>query len=277
MIKLFASDLDGTLLNEYHEVDDIICKAIEMVEDHHAMFSVATGRHIFQYQRLDYDIKSDYYIISMNGALILDNHSDIVSYQCLDKQFIKELLVNFGDYHFDFLTPYHKYVKQSKEEYHDILKNGRIFRNKKRHFDYEKIAKWCIFNASDEDILKQDIIKIDIIIEDDNCYKKFNDFINQFDNICNAPSHIGAFEITAKGVNKGSAIKTLCQKLNIDEDEVAVYGDGGNDIEMLKMFKHAYAPADAIEDAKKYALEVLGDYSNHSVALHIIKTLNNRG
>ena len=32
MIKLFACDLDGTLLNKDHQVDEIICEAIEMIE-----------------------------------------------------------------------------------------------------------------------------------------------------------------------------------------------------------------------------------------------------
>ena len=275
MIKLFACDLDGTLLNKDHQVYEIICEAIEMIEKEHKFFTVASGRHIFENQKLDYDINADYFIISMNGALILDHNSKIISYKCLDKDFISDVLDNFNDYHFDYVSPKYKYIKQSKEEYYDILKNG-VFKNKK-HFDFENIAKYCIFDSKDEDIMKADIIKLDIILFDDKA-KKFSDFISNYDNvITNAPSFENAFEITAKDVNKGMAIRELCHILDVDEDEVAVYGDGGNDIAMLKMFSHSYAPGNAILEARMCASEVIGDHKDHAVALHIMDTLRNRG
>ena len=117
MIKLFACDLDGTLLNKDHQDDEIICEAIEMIEKEHKFFTVASGRHIFEHQKLDYDINADYFIISMNGALILDHNSKIISYKCLDKKFIRAVLSNFNDYHFDYVSPRYKYIKQSKEDF----------------------------------------------------------------------------------------------------------------------------------------------------------------
>ena len=44
MIKLFASDLDGTLLNLLHDTDRTIRDAIREVTASGAHFSVATGR-----------------------------------------------------------------------------------------------------------------------------------------------------------------------------------------------------------------------------------------
>ena len=46
MIRLFASDLDGTLLNEHHECDEKIEKGIQKIIDAGKMFTVATGRGI---------------------------------------------------------------------------------------------------------------------------------------------------------------------------------------------------------------------------------------
>ena len=44
MIKLFACDLDGTLLNFFHQVDGTVLKAIRTVSDAGLEFAVATGR-----------------------------------------------------------------------------------------------------------------------------------------------------------------------------------------------------------------------------------------
>lgn len=46
MIRLFASDLDGTLLNEHHECDEKIEKGIQKIIDAGKIFTVATGRGI---------------------------------------------------------------------------------------------------------------------------------------------------------------------------------------------------------------------------------------
>ena len=44
MIRLFASDLDGTLLNEKHQFDDVIVEGIQKIVNSGHVFSIATGR-----------------------------------------------------------------------------------------------------------------------------------------------------------------------------------------------------------------------------------------
>ena len=41
-------------------------------------------------------------------------------------------------------------------------------------------------------------------------------------------------EINHCEVNKGNALKWLCEKLDIDISELIAFGDGGNDIDMIK-------------------------------------------
>ena len=58
------------------------------------------------------------------------------------------------------------------------------------------------------------------------------------------------FEITDVACNKGESVAWLAGYYGIAEDEVAVYGDGGNDIAMLKRFRHSYATKNASDAAK---------------------------
>ena len=44
MIRLFVSDLDGTLLNENHQLDDRILQSIDFVLDNQCDFAIETGR-----------------------------------------------------------------------------------------------------------------------------------------------------------------------------------------------------------------------------------------
>lgn len=61
-------------------------------------------------------------------------------------------------------------------------------------------------------------------------------FLAEHPEVVNAPFDPTMFEITASGVDKGSALAWLAGWLGLGEDEVAVYGDGGNDICMLERF-----------------------------------------
>ena len=91
--------------------------------------------------------------------------------------------------------------------------------------------------------------------------------------IVNAPCDKNLIEITKQGVNKGNAVHWLGQYLHIEDDEIAVYGDGGNDLQMLSMFEHSYAPCTALEEAKYAANNQLGPYYEYSVARNMLETL----
>jgi hydroxymethylpyrimidine pyrophosphatase-like HAD family hydrolase len=81
------------------------------------------------------------------------------------------------------------------------------------------------------------------------------------------------FELTDVSVHKASAVKQLAKLLDIEEDEVAVYGDGLNDVTMLSSFKHSYAPSNANKKVQLCANEVIGSYLDYAVCKHMLKTL----
>ncbi len=66
MIKLFASDLDGTLLNEKHESDEVIEQTIQNIIESGRTFAAATGRSAAMVNF--HDLTDKVYIICMNGS-----------------------------------------------------------------------------------------------------------------------------------------------------------------------------------------------------------------
>ena len=60
----------------------------------------------------------------------------------------------------------------------------------------------------------------------------------------------GAIDIIATGVHKASGLARLCARWNVDAHDCAAFGDGGNDLEMLRWVGHPYAMANASEDVK---------------------------
>ena len=82
------------------------------------------------------------------------------------------------------------------------------------------------------------------------------------------PSYSGlAFvELAASLVTKATAIELLARDLGFARDDVVAFGDNHNDISMLDWAGHSYAMANATDDAKEAANELIGSNDEDAVA-----------
>ncbi len=69
-------------------------------------------------------------------------------------------------------------------------------------------------------------------------------------------SMAGLVEISAHGVTKASALRSLCERLGIRSDDVVAFGDMPNDIPMLSWAGTSYAMHDAHESVRAVAHHV---------------------
>ena len=78
MIKLIASDMDGTLLNDKMEVSDENAQAIRDAQAAGIEFMVATGRGVTEATPLlaAQDLKPAF--ITLNGAMVFDEAGELV-------------------------------------------------------------------------------------------------------------------------------------------------------------------------------------------------------
>ena len=275
MIKLFACDLDGTLLNRDHESDEIILNVVDQVLQSDRNFAIATGRHMHanQIERLGMHDRN-IYTICMNGSLILDEHQKIIYHKGVDKEVLKALLKRFPTLGFECIGMDHTYLRTSKEEHIQAFERRSIWKKVLKRPAISEFMKDCVFDQSDEDILTHDIMKVNCRVEDAGLSDELKAFIEEHhDSIINAPFDEGVFEITDKEANKGEAVARLAQYLGIQEHEVAVYGDGGNDLQMLARYPHSYATKNASQAAKQAASTTIGYCDDHAVPMHIMGLL----
>ena len=65
-------------------------------------------------------------------------------------------------------------------------------------------------------------------------------------------------ELTPQGCNKGNGVEKYCQLMNIDQNDVYVVGDSGNDITMFnKYYEHSYCMKRGHPSARKYAKHII--------------------
>ena len=277
MIKLIATDLDGTLLNIFHTTDNYILRTIDKVLDNDMVFVIATGRsmHEDQYERL-FGNRKIYRIIN-NGSLIYNLEHDIIFEKTIDKETINEILSLFPNQAFSFISKNRTLVNAPEKDFIEAL--GTQQKLVERIF--QKVTLEFLvgneYDATHHQILDEEIIKINCRINDLDTRKRFKEYVNNNRKIVNKPFSEGMFEITHSDVNKANALKFLLKELNIEESQVATFGDGGNDIELLHEFENSYAPKGANLEARSAAKNTIGHNSNYAVPRKIRQLIRKNG
>lgn len=259
MIKLIATDMDGTLLDKNgqinHEFDGIFKRLIEK----DIKFVVASGR---QYFRLKEDFKeySDQIVfIADNGSMVMYRDEKIHS-KSLKDEYVGQII---------------DYIKQDenlemvlsgkKKAYLDADKEDIIDEIKKYYKEYEIV----------EDLahVQEEILKI-AVYSPNSAEKTYNKILKQSwgDKVKVSLSGEIWIDIYSEETNKGIAIKMIQEKFGIKKEETMAFGDYFNDVEMLQEAKYSYAMENAPEDFKKYANFIAGSNEENGV-LEVIKEI----
>ena len=270
-MKIFVSDLDGTILDGTTKGDTAVDHCIQDVLKTGNEFVVATGRTHYGVRCLDFYERPIYFII-MNGAIILDRDKKVMYKQTLDSEIVEDFLKNFPNDNVEYITEDKTYVRLSREEYiqrysqWDIWKKRMLMNENKGHMKY--MLSHFQFNADIQKI-KEQVVKINVLELNPMEYVKKEEKILSYQNIQNNPFAQGVFEITSKNVDKKTAVLKLMNKADWDSKDVYVFGDGDNDSAMLGHFEHSYAPLNASGKAKESANHIIGPCSSKSVIKEI--------
>ena len=92
MIKLIASDMDGTLLNSNHDIDKETVEAIRKAEEVGIIFAISTGREYESVKGLldKHNIKAQ--CVLSNGAEYRDEEGNILSVINIEKESAKKII-----------------------------------------------------------------------------------------------------------------------------------------------------------------------------------------
>lgn len=278
MIKLFASDLDGTLLNGLHETDRTIRSAIKTAIELGAHVVPATGRSVLPIGDHGFTgLKID--AVCANGSIVRGQNGEVLKTFTVDPAFVEELLRAFPQICFDCCTPDGMFSSGSYEMHQEGFKRDGLFRRivmrgmRARGGAHEE----QFFDQSLSSILSHEVCKINCRVTSGELDRELKVFLaDHADTVVNAPFDPVMFEITDKDCNKGESVAWLGRYYGIGEDEIAVYGDGGNDLVMLSRFRHSYATANGSDEAKAAASATIGRCEFHAVPRHILKTLRSQ-
>ncbi len=271
-IKLIATDLDGTLLQSDHlNVSKKNIEALTHASEQGIIVLIATGRTWDVMSDVANQLKVIDYAILSNGAAIYNASAGSLN--------------PLNEIPYELWRPVYRYLKQNHCIV-EIYQNGKSYMEQDILTNYKSpylknkfIAKLkshiTAVNDVETYLANKNIEKFSILSVPDENYEQIYKSLKNNVSYSVTSSLPGNIEINLKGVNKGYALKNLCKKLNITAEEVMVFGDADNDLEMLEWAKWSFAMENANEKAMKRARYITGSNTEDGVAQAVNKYIFN--
>ncbi len=261
MIKLIATDVDGTLVRDGgSNINREIYEVIKQLRKKGIIFVVASGRQYPSIKKLFQPVSDDLIFIAENGAQIMCREKEMAVTR-MNREKVIELIKDFrlfSDCHMMISTPNGSYTESKDEEFLHWMVEG--YQNKITVVD---------------DVLQEDIQIIKASLCHMSGIKEIADRLllpkweNEF-KVCIAGKQW--LDFMDESVDKGHAIKTIQDFFQIGTGETMVFGDNSNDIGMFRRAKYNYAVENASKDAIANADFMAKSYKENGV-ISLLKAL----
>jgi hypothetical protein len=260
MIKLIASDIDGTLVPDgSHEMNPELYDVIIKLREKGIQFAAASGRHWASIESIFKPIQEKIFYISDNGAYI-GCHGRNLFLNTIERQTVMEMIATVRK--IDGLElmvsgPDVVYLETRDQEFIDRMVHGYKFQVK-------QVEDICQVDSA--------FIKISVYRKSDvenhtrSLRKKYEDRLK----ITIAGTMW--MDCMKPGISKGQALKLLQDSLEIRPEETMVFGDQLNDIEMLQQAYYSFAVGNARTEVKE-AARFQTDVNKRDGVLKILKLL----
>lgn len=285
MIKVIASDLDGTLLNEQHKLGERTVAAIHKAQENGIRFMVATGRNFKQAMVPlgEADISCDYIVSS--GAEVRNPKQEIWHTSCMDIQECKKayevmkkypIAVSFGADEVDYCIGEPGSLEEQVLD-HIFAFNQSVSKEDLRKSElFQRMAAKTRM-VSDFDALaalNPRITKVFAFTARVELLAELEKELRENPKIAVASSFPNNLEITDVSAQKGPVLKAYIESLGYAMDEVMVFGDSLNDYSMLSMdFGATIAMENAHPKIKQAAKYVTKSNAEDGVAYTIEELL----
>lgn len=249
MIKLIASDMDGTLLDSNKNINPEFYPVLKKIITKDIVFVAISGRELISLKRVFKDIDEDIIYASNNGNYIVYK-DEVIFENYIEKENINKIA---------------KIIRKNS-------KHNTIYCSKDIVYSESRLPgfvgrKWGLKVKFVKDITKveDNIIKVTTFGNEKIVNRSIKALETLKDELMITPSGKTCFDICKLGGNKKQAINLLQEKFNIKYEETMVFGDHMNDLEMMECAYHSYAMENAKEEVKERARFIAKTNDNNGV------------
>ena len=269
MIKLIASDMDGTLLNHNHKIPKENVELINYAKNQGIEFIVATGRAYYEALPALNEENINCDVISFNGGIVYDKNGNIISITPMlpkDLYYTIEILKSF-DISYQLYTKntiYTKSIETDINAYIDLIRSNG-YDPDVEHLRAEAQQKLDVGYITEVENIELYLnekenppIKIIAISNDISKLENAAKLLSENKSISVTSSGANNIEIMHKNATKGEALKEIAKIYGINLENAVAIGDNLNDQAMLDIVGYSVAMKNGntiLKEQAKYVTE----------------------
>ena len=255
MIRLVASDMDGTLLQKNGRISEKTVETIKALQKSGVRFVVCTGRG-YEDARIPLEEKGiSCDIICMNGSAVYNRQGQQIHRQELSTGQVKFIMdCCKEEVVFDFMTDRGSCTLTTKEQFARYFKAGLLL-PMAGGITYEYIVSRFHFLTQEELFSSGlEFYKMSIIHPNPFVLERVKANLGENTHLAVAASHHTNLEVTNSAAQKGLALLKYAQMKGIRSKEIMAIGDSENDLSMLSLpLGYTIAMENSMESIKQAA------------------------
>ena len=262
MIKLIASDLDGTLIMPNRKLPEETFPLIEKLYSRGIIFMPASGRQLPNLLQMFAPIADKIAIIAENGGLGWYK-GEIIYSNPMPAESVKSALN----------------VIRKEEGLYPLLSCADCAYYEDDYPPFVDVSEksYCKMQKAplDEAAETQTVMKISVWDVHIPCAEHGGVILPpKLKGLRAVVSGRDWMDVSALNSNKGTALKAVLEKLNIAREECAAFGDHMNDYEMLEVSGHPFVTANAFYALKEKFTDAVPSNADRGVIKKIEELLN---
>lgn len=277
MIRLIASDLDGTILKYDHTIPEDNLKAIDNLQKNNIPFVVCTGKTYSVSKDICKNLHASYGIFGNGNQIINLETGEEIERRILSLDEIKTC--------FSVIQKYNLHVHAYTEN--SIITQKLMYMDLRSSILFPNTIKFEIVDSVLDYIKKENPIILKLVISSSSNLTKIKEELEKVTNL--SIMHINKtgiykdtiinkeyeyLDISPFEVSKGSALNKLKTYLNLEKEDVLSIGDNINDITMFESSGIGVAVNNAYDEVKKVAhFTTLNSAENGAFAEAVYKFL----
>lgn len=239
MIKMIATDLDGTLLAAESRIPEENIRALKRAMDAGVRVCLCSGRMIESSMPIAHALGVNAPMVLFNGAMVYDGERDeILSGHVIPRETALSLLRE--------LEAMGAYVQAFPG----------------RNYYMERATDWTAYYAAKIGVmgeetgmplsrwLKTDVYKLLCLGAGAELARIMEALAEKYPQLCFVKSGETHLEIVAAGVNKATGLQELAGRMGVLPEEIMAFGDEANDLPMLEYAGCAYVMENAPDEVR---------------------------
>ncbi len=273
-IKVIILDIDGTLFSSQKEITAKTKKALMAAQEKGVKLILASGRPTTGLIKIGKELEMDRH----HGLFVSYNGSKVVDCETMETLFNEPLSVNDGKAVLEHLKQFEVYPMIDKGGYmyvnnvfapHINWRGGTI-----NIIQYEsRNGNFLLCEKADlADFLDYEVNKILTAGDPEYLQNNYQAMMEPFkDTLSCMFTADFYFEYTAKGIDKAKALDTVLAPMGYTQEQMIGFGDGMNDLSMVRYAGIGVAMGNAVSELKDVAQYITASNDEDGIAEALYK------